>query len=229
MAYITEKENIISVTGYGRLFIEPNFLKIFISLACRSNNMKSSLEGINSNMQELFELIKQHSIKESMVHIVDLSFGPQYEWRKDERVFLGYDVDQRVNIELDATKKNEEKAKKIIGDIVSLKFLKDCNIEYGLKNKKKHLETVRELSYKNALEKAEQYATLAGLRIIKANTITDRDSVGEYSRSNSQMNEDVEYCMAESDSYLPTGRKIVLENTVYVTFDIEKWIGKNNG
>jgi len=36
------------------------------------------------------------------------------------------------------------------------------------------------------------------------------------------MNEDAEYCMDDPDSYLPTGRKIVLENTVYVTFDIDK-------
>jgi len=220
---MNERENIISVTGYGRLFIDPNYLKIYISLACRSNNLKSSLEGINSNMKELFEILKQNNIKENMVHIVDLSFGPKYEWKKDVRQFMGYDVDQKVNIEMDATKKNEEKAKKIIGDIVSLNFLKDCNIEYGLKNKKKHLETVRELSFNNAVEKAEQYAALAKVRIVKANTITDRDSVGEYSRSNSRIDE-AECCMEEPDSgsYLPSGRKIVLENTVYVTFDIEK-------
>jgi len=217
------KENIISVAGYGRLFVEPNYLKIYISLACRSGYMKTSLDSINANMFELFELIKKHNIKENLVNIVDLSFGPEYEWKNNVREFLGYDVNQRVNIEMEATKKNEEKAQKIIGDIASLKFLKDCNIEYGLKNKKKYLETVRELSFNNAVEKAEQYAELAKVRIIKANTITDRDSVGEYSRSNSRM-DDVEYCMAESDSgsYLPSGRKIVLENTVYVTFDIEK-------
>ena len=220
---MNERENIISVTGYGRLFIDPNYLQIYISLACRSNNLKSSLEGINSNMKELFEILKQNNVKENMVHIVDLSFGPKYEWKKDVRQFMGYDVDQKINIEMDATKKNEEKAKKIIGDIVSLNFLKDCNIEYGLKNKKKHLETVRELSFNNAVEKAEQYAALAKVRIVKANTITDRDSVGEYSRSNSRIDE-AECCMEEPDSgsYLPSGRKIVLENTVYVTFDIEK-------
>ena len=217
-----EKENVISVTGYGKLFIEPNFLNIFISLACRSNNMKSSLEGINSNMKELFELIKQYNIEENWVHVVDLSFGPKYEWKKEVHEFLGYDVNQKVNIEMDATRENEENARKVISEIASLKFLNDCDIQYGLKNKKKYLETVRELSFKNAVDKAEQYAALASVRIIKANSITDRDSVGVYSRSNSQMNEDADYCMTDSDSYLPTGRKIVLENTVYVVFDIAK-------
>jgi uncharacterized protein YggE len=219
---MNEKENIISVTGYGRLFVEPNYLDISISFACRSNNMKSSLEGINSSMKELYKLIKRYHIEENLVHIVDLRFGPKYEWKKDVNEFLGYDVDQKVNVELEVTKENEEKAKKIIGDIASLNFLNDCNIEYGLKNKKKHLETVRELSFKNAVEKAEQYAALAGVRIVKANTITDRDSVGIYSRSNSQTDDDVECDKDCSDSYLPTGRKIVLENTVYVIFDIAK-------
>jgi len=221
-ANINEKENVISVTGYGRLFVDPNYLNISISLACRSNNMKSSLEGINSNMRELYKLIKKYHIEEKLIHVVDLSFGPKYEWKNDVYEFKGYDVDQKVDIEMDVTKENEEKARKIIGDIASLNFLRDCNIEYGLRNKKRHLETVRELSFKNALEKAEQYAALAEVRIVKANTITDKDSVGVYSRSNSRMNDDVEYCMDTPDSYLPKGRKIVLENTVYVTFDIDK-------
>jgi uncharacterized protein YggE len=216
------KENIISVTGYGRLFVEPNYFTISISLGCRSNDMKTSLEGINSNMRELFRLIEQYKIEEKRVHIVNLRFGPKYEWKKDVYEFLGYDVDQDVEIELDVKIENEEKAKKLIGEITVLRFLKDCSIEYGLKNKKKHLETVRELSFKNAVEKAEQYAALAGVRIVKANTITDKDSVGEYSRSNSRMDEDVECFMESSDSYLPKGRKIVLENTVYAIFDIEK-------
>lgn len=217
-----ERENVISVTGYGKLFVEPNYLNISISLGCRSNNMKTSLEGINSNMRELFELIKRHSIEENLVHIVDLRFGPKYEWKNNVHEFLGYDVDQKVNIEMDVTKENEEKARKIIGEIASLKFLNDCDIDYGLKNKQKHLETVRELSFNNALEKAEQYATLAGVRIVKANTISDRDSVSVYSRSNSRMEDEAEYSSEVSDSYLPAGRKIVLENTVYVTFDIAK-------
>ena len=216
------KENVISVTGFGRLFVEPNYLNISISLACRSNNMKSSLEGINSNMKELYKLIERYHIEENFVHVMDLRFGPKYEWKKDVHEFLGYDIDQKVNIEMDVTKENEEKARKIIGDIASLNFLKDCDIEYGLKNKKKHLETVREMSFKNALEKAEQYAALADVRIVKANTITDRDSVGVYSRSNSNYDEEAEYSMSDSESYLPTGRKIVLENTVYVIFDIAK-------
>jgi uncharacterized protein YggE len=174
-------------------------------------------------MKELFELIKLCNIEEDWVHIVDLRFGPEYEWKNNVHEFLGYDVAQKINIEMDATKENEENARKIIGEIASLKFLNNCDIDYGLYNRKKYLENVRELSFKNALEKAEQYAALAGVRIVKANTITDRDSVGVYSRSNSRMSEDVESRMSEtSDSYLPTGRKIVLENTVYVTFDIAK-------
>jgi len=215
-----EKGNIISVTGYGRLFIDPNYLTIYISIGCRSNTMKSSLECVNDDIEKLFEKVKSCKIDKKYVHIVDLDFGPKYEWKKDERQFVGYEASQKINIELNATKDNEEKAKKLISGITSLNYLNDCNIEYGLKDKKKHLEIVRELSFKNALEKAEQYATLAGVRIIKANTIKDNESVGEYSRSNSYYAEDRISC--ESESHLPNGRKTVLENTVYVIFDIEK-------
>ena len=155
-----------------------------------------------------------------MINIVDLKFGPKYEYKNNVNQFLGYDVDQKVDIEFEVNRDNEDKASKIIGEITSLRYLSTCNIEYGLKNKKEYLAAVRELSFNNALEKAEQYATLAGVRIVKANVITDRDAVNEYSRSNSKfIADDIEY---NQDSYLPKGKKIVLENKVYVTFDIEK-------
>ena len=214
-------KNVISVTGYGRIFVEPNFLNISIFLGCRSNSMKASLEGINDDMMKLFEFIKLHKIDKKFVQVVDLNFSPKYEWKKNIKEFVGYDVEQKINIELDATKQNEEKVRKIIAEITTLRFLNSCDIEYNLKNKSKHLETVRELSFKNAVEKAEQYAKLAELRIIKANTITDRDSVEEYSRDSSNIYAAEEDCCS-SEAHLPKGRKIVLENTVYVTFDVEK-------
>jgi uncharacterized protein YggE len=110
---IVEKENIISVTGYGRLFVEPNYLTIYISIGCRSNTMKSSLDGVNDDMKKLFEMVKSCKIDKKYVHIVDLDFGPKYEWKKDERQFVGYEANQKINIELNATKENEEKQKKL--------------------------------------------------------------------------------------------------------------------
>jgi len=95
---------------------------------------------------------------------------------------------------------------------------------YGLKNKKEHLSKVRELSFLDALKKAEQYAKLAGIKIIGTNTISDIEPVSEYSRSNSNASYECEETTIDStdDAYLPRGKKIVLENKVFVTFDIGK-------
>ena len=217
---MTEKENIISVTGYGRLFVNPNYLKVYASIGCRSNSLKTSLEGVNDDMKKLFDILDKIGIDKKLINIVDLKFGPKYEYKNHVNQFLGYDVDQRIDIEFDVNKENEDKASKIISEITSLKYISTCNIEYGLRDKKIYLEKVRELSYNNALEKAEQYATLAGVRIVKANVISDRDAVTEYSRSNSNfVADDIDY---DPDSYLPKGKKIVMENKVFVTFDIEK-------
>jgi uncharacterized protein YggE len=219
-SYIPERENVISVTGYGRLFVNPNYINISISLKCCTDSMKSSFIGINDDMKNLFTILTKYELGKEYVQVVDLNFSPKYEWKNDVRKFLGYEVLQEVNIEMDSTKENEEKTKRILGLITSLKYLCNCDIEYGLKNKKKYLDIVRELSFKNAVEKAEQYAGLADVKIIKVNSLTDQNAVGEYSRSNSSIGgDDVNI---ESDSYLPNGRKIVLENIVHVTFDIGK-------
>jgi uncharacterized protein YggE len=218
---VSEKNNIISVTGYGRVFVAPNYLNISVNIACRANSMKVAHEGVNDDMKKLFEIVDKYGIEHKYVHIVNLSFSPKYEWTEEQgRVFVGYDVDQSVNIEIDATKENEEKAMRILGLITSLKYLTGCDINYGLRNKQEWLAKVRELSFNNAKEKAEQYAALADVRIVKANTISDMDTVGQYTRSDSNSGSGDE--VDNDDSYLPTGQKIVLENKVYVTFDIAK-------
>jgi uncharacterized protein YggE len=226
MSDVAERENYISVTGHGRLFVDPNYIRISVSLACLSESMKLSLDSINSDMKQFFGIMDKNKIERNLAHVVDLSFGPDYQYnaKTEIRVFRGYRVDQKVCIEMDVTKENEEKAVKIIGRIYDLKFLSCCNIEYGLNNKKTYLPTVRELSLKNAIEKAEQYASLAGVRIIKVNTITENEPGSGYSRNYNYpaAAESSPACDSESDSYLPNGRKIVLENTVYVIFDIEK-------
>jgi uncharacterized protein YggE len=216
--YISDKENVISVTGYGRLFISPNYLTISASISCCTADMKASFMALNNDMKDFFEIVNRYEIDKKHVQVVDLDFGPEYKYENGLNKFLGHKVTQRVNIELDATKENQEKAKRILGLIPSLKYLHSCDISYGLRNKKKYLEQVRELSFKNATEKAEQYAQLSHAKIIKINSITDKDAVGEYSRGNSSMPpDDIDL---NDDSILPNGQKIVLENRIYVTFDI---------
>jgi len=213
-----EKENVISVTGYGRIFINPNYLTIYASIACCSSDMKTSFVAMNEDMKQLFEIISRYEIDKKYVQVIDLDFGPRYEYKNGQNRFLGHEVLQKVNIELDATNENQEKAKRILGLIPSLKYLNSCSIQYGLRDKKKYLDMVRELSFKNASEKAELYAKLSNVKIIKINSITDQNAVGEYSRGNSSMpSDDIDL---SGDSILPNGRKIVLENKIFVTFDI---------
>ena len=216
--YISEKENVISITGYGRIFTDPNYFTISVSICCCTSDMKSSFMALNDDLQQFFEIVNRYEIAKKYIHVVDLDFGPKYEYKNGLTKFIGHEVSQKINIELDATNENQEKAKRILGLIPSLKYLKSCDIKYGLRDKKKYLDMVRELSFKNASEKAEQYAHLANVKIIKINSLTDQDAVNEYSRGNSAMHSD-DY-ESDENSILPNGRKIVLENRVYVTFDI---------
>jgi len=221
MSTLKEKEYIISLTGYSRIFVKPNYFTIDISMECISNTMENSLSQINENMANLYRLNELVGIEKDIVNVVDLNFDLEYEWKNKTYVFVGYKVEQQVTIEMDVTNENEAKAKTFVSRITGLlSKMKRCKINYGLKNKKEHLAKVRELSFLDALEKAEQYAKLAGVKIVGTNTISDIEPVEEYSRSNVQYEGDSPSSV--EDTNLPNGKKIILENTVFVTFDIGK-------
>ena len=221
MSTLKEKEYIISITGYSRIFVRPNYFTIDISLQCISDTMETSLAMINDDMEILFCLTDSIGINKNNVNVVDLNFDLEYEWKKSSYIFLGYKVQQQVTIEMDVTAENEVQARLLVGQISGmLSNMRKCNINYGLKNKKEHLSKVRELAFLDALEKAEQYAKLAQVKIVGTNTISDVEPVDEYSRSNA-ICEGSSYGSVE-EANLPNGKKIVLENTVFVTFDIGK-------
>jgi uncharacterized protein YggE len=185
--------------------------------------MENSLSRINDDMASLYRLTESVGIKKDIVKVVDLSFDLRYEWKRNEYVFVGYQVEQQVTIEMEVTSENETMARTFVSRITGLlSNMKQCQIRYGLKNKKEHLSKVRELSFLDALEKAEQYAKLAGIKIVGTNTISDIEPVQEYSRSNASSEEPL--MGSDEDTNLPNGKKIVLENKVFVTFDIGKKI-----
>jgi len=73
-----KKENVISVTGYGRLFVVPNYISITISINCCTDSMKTSFVGVNEDMKYLFDLLNKYNIENKLVQIVDLDFSPKY-------------------------------------------------------------------------------------------------------------------------------------------------------
>lgn len=222
MNSIKEKEYIISITGYSRIFVKPNYFTIDVSMVCISDTMDTSLEKINEDMTSLFRLTELIGIKKEIVNVVDLNFDLEYEWKKSAYVFVGYKVEQQITIEMDVTYENEAMAKALISRIPGqLSNMKQCKINYNLKNKKEHLSKVRELAFIDAKEKAEQYAKLANIKIAGTNTISDIEPIQEYSRSN-QLYESDSISGSAEETNLPNGKKIVLESKVYVVFDIGK-------
>ncbi len=222
MSTSKEKEYVISITGYSKIFIKPNYFTIDISLECISNTMENALNQINDDMASIYRLTEMVGMKKDIVNVVDLNFDLEYEWKNKSYVFIGYKVEQQVTIEMDVTNENETMAKTFISRITALlSNMKKCKINYGLKNKKEHLSKVRELAFLDAQEKAEQYAKLAGVKIVGTNMISDAEPTEEYSRSNVLYESSLEIGSAE-DTNLPNGKKIVLENSVFVIFDIEK-------
>ena len=221
MNTMKEKEYIISTTGFSRIFVKPNYFTIDISLECVSGSMNTSLNMINDDMTNLYRIGDLVGINNEVFNVIDLDFSLDYEWKNSSYIFKGYKVNQKVAIECDVTIENEEKAKQLVGQVSNLlRNMKKCDISYALRNKKEHLTKVRELSFLDAKEKAEHYATLAGVKIVGTNTITDIEPIEEYSRNN--LYDSGSQIGSSGDTNLPNGKKIVLENTVYVVFDIEK-------
>lgn len=217
-----KQEYTISVTGSSITSVKPDYFTIGISLENISDTMNQSLEQINRDMASLFRLVESVGIKKESVKVVNLDFDLAYEWKKQLRVFVGYSVEQDIEIGMDVTPENELMAKTLVSQATDvLTNTRRCVVSYKLKNKKENLRKVREQAFTDAQEKAEQYASLAKVRLVGVNTISDVAPFDESYESNMLYTCESSYGLSEGTT-LPDGKETTLESKVFVVYDIEK-------
>jgi uncharacterized protein YggE len=210
----------ISVSGSGRIMAEPDFLKITVSISCVSKNMKIAQQSVNEDIHKLMDILNKYKVDKDSIHNVDLTFTPKYEWENNSHVFKGQEIKQIISIQFNIGNNTDELAGKILDEITTLQYVSDCDVNYGLVNDTALYEKARELSFKNAKMKAEHYAKLGGLKIVKTQSISDEATVQITVRD---YEPDTKCCeaMDTGSTYLPSGRQLEVENTIFVVFLVE--------
>ena len=196
-------KGIISVQGAVKLSVLPDNIKIHIGIQHTAKTIKEAQMEVNKNIKMLLDLFKKYKIENVQTHI--LNFSPNYEWKEKKHVLIGQNVEQGLIVTINDLDKNIQKAKdlidKITMDIKSMYF----RISFGINDHKKILKQARDLAYKNALEKAKQYAKLANLEIIKIIKISEfepRDVDYDYYSSNERASP---LMLGGSSTELPVG------------------------
>jgi len=213
-----ESESTISVYGTGAVAVQPDMIQMSITLSKVAQTTKAAQDEVSRMVRQALSILKEANIEDKNINTASLSFSTEYEYTT-RRILIGQRAEQRITFSIEDI--NNAKASEIIDRLIQIDGIELNQVIFSVKNTTDYFIKSRELAYKKALEKANQYAELSNLKVIKVLSIVDQGTQQVSPMSNRLMNQqfmaDAKMAAEEASStILPMGELEITTNIMAV-------------
>jgi uncharacterized protein YggE len=202
----TGKAGVIAVSGAGTVMAQPDTVQMSISLGKTAPTTSQAQEAVNVMVKEALAILHDTGIEDKNISTTSLRFFPEYEWGGSQRVLLGQKAEQVIAFSIDNIMSS--RVSDIIDRLIHINGIELQQMQFSVKDNTKLYAQSRELAYRKAIEKAEQYAGLAGMKIVKTLSIAEDGMTPVspvYNRAMKQADAFSATAAAGSASALPSG------------------------
>ena len=165
-----ENKSIISVLGESKIITQPDYVSLWFTIQKLSSTINESQKAVNRNVNKLLTILKNYAVEDIKTNYIDLR--QEKDWN-DRSKFVGHKYTQSISGKIYNLDKNMENLKNVLDNISIDNNDFEITISFKVKDLGKLAIDVRELAYKDALEKAIHYAKISNLTIIKAIKISE--------------------------------------------------------
>jgi uncharacterized protein YggE len=176
-------------------------------------------EEVSNMVRQTMSILKEANIEDKNINTASLTFNSEYEYHPNGRTLVGQKAQQSITFSIEDIIANNEKVSGIIDRLIQINGIELNQISYSVKNTTEYYVRSRELAYKKAVEKANQYAELSNLRIIKVLSITDQGNqqvLPMSNRSNQPMFDAEMAAGSDASTILPIGELEITTNILVV-------------
>lgn len=166
----------ISVTGIGSTSATPDKATIHLGVEAQARTAREAL-SINSNVMEaVLDILKLQGVADSDMQTTQISLFPRFENRNSNRqpTVVGYNAQNTVQV----TVQDIEGLGSILDKVSEAGGNRIHSISFGLKDRETPMNEARKRAVKNAMEKAELYASAAGVTLGPVLSISDSTQIG---------------------------------------------------
>ena len=203
-----EERCIISVLGESKITTPPDYVCLWFTIKKISSTMNESQIEVTKSVNKILGILKEYNVKDIKTNYIDIRQAPDWELDKNcEKNNIDKMVKQSISANIYELEKNIDNLKNILDKITNENNDFEIMVSFKTKNLDKLAIEVRELAYKNALDKAIHYAKMVNLSIIKTIKISEfppsektnmwfssiEKSSNNYFEDNTQMNIPVGY------------------------------------
>lgn len=213
-----EKQNTVAVMGTGTVWARPDMAQINVSFAHTASTTQEAKKLCDQTLKAITKILQEEKIDIKNLKTTALSYQADYEYRNGRRVRLGQSAQQNVEITVRNIVKDGGRLSTLLDKLAAISNVEINDISFDIDQKTELFKQSRELAYRKAHEKAEQYAALCGRKLGKVVAIVENsgDDVSSALLSNRAK---AEYS-ANDMATVPTGQNEI-STDVQVVFSLK--------
>jgi uncharacterized protein YggE len=217
----TERQNqsTISVFGTGTVLAQPDLIQMDITLSKVAQTTKTAQEEVSKMVRQALNILKEANIEDKNINTASLTFNSEYEYT-NRRTLVGQKAQQSITFSIEGINNDNEKASGIIDQLIQINGIELNQVNFSVKNTSEYFIRSRELAFEKAVEKAEQYAGLSELKIIKILSVSDQGIQQVIPLSNRLYNQQLNYAdakfSADASTILPAGELEITTNILVI-------------
>ena len=158
------RNDTITIQGEGEIYAVPNIGAIDIAVVTESLTVEKAMSQNTEKMNNVISALKtDFNIEEVDIQTQNFNINPRYEWNNNERILVGYEINQVINVKI----RNLD----IIGDVIQKSTdlgANDINsLSFTFDDDEALKQEAREKAIQNAKDKAEALAKDLGVKMVK--------------------------------------------------------------
>ncbi|GMO59116.1 MAG: hypothetical protein Ta2A_04890 [Treponemataceae bacterium] len=168
VAQTQQQQSTVSVSGAGSVMIQPDLVQVDIALSNIAKTTKLAKAELDKNVAIVLQIFKDVGIPDASVRTRSLTYAIEREYRAiGGYATIGQRAQQTFIVIVDDIKNAPDRFPTLLDKLAEVNSVTVNNIKFDVKDKEAIYKQSRELAYKKALDKAEQYAALSGQKVVQ--------------------------------------------------------------
>jgi uncharacterized protein YggE len=215
----------VSVLGTGTVLVQPDVIQMTITLSKVAQTTKTAQEEVGKMVRQALKILKDADIEDKNISTASLTFRSEYEYTS-RRTLVGQRAEQIITFSVEGIGNNDEKVSGIIDQLIQINGIELNQINFSVKDTTDYFVRSRELAFQKALDKANQYAELSKLKVIKVLSISEEGAQQISPMNNKAYNQLTNFASADmafgraDSTVLPTG-ELEITTRIVVLFLLE--------
>lgn len=171
------EENQITVSGSGRASGQPDVAEVSIRLQEKGTTTAEAVQALSAKTSQTLAVLTQNQISNQDYETGSLNVFPEYSFLNGRNEVIGQTASQSLTVRVRNLDAKGESVARLIDALAAVNGININSVTFDILDKTQLQTEARAAAFNDAKQKAEDFASAAGVRVGRVLTIDDNSFV----------------------------------------------------